>query len=146
MATKTDSPSRDDAKIEELFLQSFGVPSDQFRRELELKFEQASPEARAEFERLVDQANAVLPGMQASVERASANITAMSVTIGELTESMAVLDARVSGIEDHLCRITADKPLPFRGGVEVGPVRESDAELSGPGPTPASSPEGEGRK
>ena len=133
-------------RVEHLFVKEFGISSEAFQRHIEVEFAQASPGEQAEFERLVVEANAALPGMQASVERMSANMTAMSATIGEMTESMAVLDARVSSIEDHLGRTTADKPLPFRGGVGVGSVHEHDTLLSGTDPTPGPSPEGEGRK
>ena len=75
----------------------------------------------------------------------SANDAVMSATIDEMTESMAILDARVSAVEDHLGRMTAGKPLPFRGGVGVGYVRDYDACDTLTDPSPGPSPEGEGR-
>ena len=135
----------DDANIERLFLSNFGVSSDQFRRELKAEFQKASPLEKAEFERLVDEANAVLPGMQVSIERMNENVAAMSSTIGEMKESIAALDARVSGIEDRLDRMTAGKPLPFRGGVGVGAVHASiDTVMNAHKPHSNPSPEGEG--
>lgn len=105
-----------DQADEDRFIRHFGMPSEQFRRELEKEFEQATPEEQAEFERLVEEANAVLPGMLATVDRMSESLAETSIAVREMTKCLSSLDARVSRIEGNLSRARAIKPFFFSGG------------------------------
>lgn len=87
---------------ERLFIRHFGVGSEQFRRELEAELEEATPEQRAEFELLIDQANAVLPGIHAALDRADASLAETRATMHELRHGMAALDGRVADIENNI--------------------------------------------
>lgn len=97
-----------EAKIEKRFVEMFGMPSEQFMRELEHELEQASPEERAEFDRLIDQTNAVLPGMNASLDRMAKNMKKMRSTMRDLRKSMSSMDDRLSRVEDT---VTAMFPM-----------------------------------
>ena len=97
------------AAEEERFVSSFGMSSEQFMRELEAEFEQATPKQRAEFEHIVDQASTVLPEMNAALDRIGGSLNEMQATIGSMHESMASLSARVSRIEQTFH--PAAKPL-----------------------------------
>ncbi len=105
-----------DQSDEDRFIRHFGMPSEQFRRELEEEFEQATPEEQAEFERLVDEANAVLHDMLATVDRMSESLAETSIAVCEMTRCLSSLDARVSRIEDNLTSPTAIKSFPSREG------------------------------
>ena len=66
------------------------------------EFENLTPEEQAEFERLVDQANEILPELHASVDRIEHGILRCRSTIGAISEQMAEMSERVSGIEESL--------------------------------------------
>ena len=133
------------AGIEDRFITFFGLSSEAFERELEEEFEQATPEERAEFKSLVEQANAVLPEMNATLDRIGETMASMNVTIGEMRESMSSLDKRVSHTEGNVVAAFHVKPLPFRGGVGVGTIRKNRDSEWLTVPTPGPSPKGEGR-
>jgi hypothetical protein len=132
-------------RVEHLFVQEFAMSSEEFQRQLEVEFAQASPEEQAEFSRLVDEANAVLPGMLARVDRMSAHVDTLKTSVGEMRESFATLEERLSAFEDSLADC-ASKPLPVREGVGVGTVRGNRASDRPTIPTPRPSPEGKGGK
>ena len=75
--------------------------------ELIEEFENLSPEEQAEFERLVDQANAILPELHASLDRVERGIARCRSTVREISEQTAAMSERVSGIEVALGLIEA---------------------------------------
>ena len=106
-----DSSFTADARVEEQrFVTSFGMSSEHFMRELKADFEQATPEQRAEFEHVVDQANAVLPEMNAALDRIGGSLNGMRATMETMQESMASLSARVVQIEQTFETDTAAQP------------------------------------
>ncbi len=105
-----DTSTSMDALVEDRFASTFGMSSEQFMRELEAEFEQNTPEERAEFERLVDQANAVMPGIHATLDRIGKTLAGMSVAVDQLKDGMTTLDARVTGIEGSFGCTFAAKP------------------------------------
>lgn len=109
---------RREEQVEDRFVSSFGMSSEQFRHELEAEFEQASPKERAEFERLVDEANAILPEMHASVERIGEHINLTTSTMGDLKAAFALLEARLGKIEDTLVTGSTAKPSLVGKGKE----------------------------
>lgn len=136
----------DEAEIENRFIDNFGMSSEVFMRELETEFEQATPEERAEFDSVVEQANVALPEMSATLNSIGNNIAGMNATTGQLRESMSSLCKRVSNIEDKVVVAFPIKPLPFRGGAGVGTVRKNQRSVWLTAPTPGPSLEGEGRQ
>ena len=70
--------------------------------ELIEEFENLTPEEQAEFERLVDQANAILPELHASVDRIERRLVRCRSTVREISEHLAAMSERVSGIEESL--------------------------------------------
>jgi archaellum component FlaC len=91
-----------DKHLENLFQKNFGMSSEQFERELEIEFEQASPEERAEFGQLADLVNEAFPGMNESLERISNGLTDMNKSMSEMRKSMSSMSERVGRIEDNL--------------------------------------------
>lgn len=110
LAMTTWGPSMTSSVEERLFIRHFGVGSEQFRRELEVELEEATPEQRAEFEQLVDQANEVLPGMHATLDRVDKSVADLSGTMRELRHNMAMLDKRVAAIEVGLSPFENERP------------------------------------
>lgn len=102
MQTPADGPDRADERIERLFAAAFGMSSEQFRHKLQAEFDQASPEQQAEFEHLVGQANAALPGLHAAVDRIGETLTEMNAGMDEMQQSFTHLDARMVIIEKNL--------------------------------------------
>ena len=70
--------------------------------ELIEEFENLTSEDQAEFERLVDQANAILPELHASVDRIERRMVHCRSTVREIGEHLAAMSERVSGIEESL--------------------------------------------
>ena len=70
--------------------------------ELIEEFENLTPEEQAEFEQLVDQANEILPELQEMVDHIEQGIARCRSTIREISEQMAAMSERVSGIEKSL--------------------------------------------
>lgn len=70
--------------------------------ELIEEFENLTPEEQAEFERLVKQANEILPELHASVDRIEQGIARCGSTIRETREQLAAMSERVFGIEVSL--------------------------------------------
>ncbi len=66
------------------------------------EFENLTPEEQAEFERLVDQANEILPELHATVDRIEHGIAQCRSTVREISEHLAAMSERVSGIEESL--------------------------------------------
>ena len=75
--------------------------------ELIEEFENLTPEEQAEFERLVDQANEILPGLQVRVDRIEQGIAHCRSAVRETSEHLAEMSERVSGIEVSLGLIEA---------------------------------------
>ena len=75
--------------------------------ELIEEFENLTPEEQAEFERLVDQANAILPELQEMVDHIEQGIARCRSAVREMSEQMAAMSERVSGIEVSLGLIEA---------------------------------------
>lgn len=71
------------------------------------EFENLTPEEQAEFERLVDQANEILPELQASVDRIGQDIARSRATVREISEDLTAMSERVSGIEESLGLVEA---------------------------------------
>jgi methyl-accepting chemotaxis protein len=103
-----------ESTIEDQFIDHFGMSSEQFRRELEADFEKATPEERAEFQQLVEQANAVLPEISATLDSIDRSLIKMNAAVAEMTEGMTSLDARVSRIEDNLASARRQRPAPSK--------------------------------
>ena len=70
--------------------------------ELIEEFENLTSEEQAEFERLVDQANEILPELQASLDRIGQDIVRSRSAVGEMCGHLAAMSERVSGIEEAL--------------------------------------------
>ena len=66
------------------------------------EFENLPPEEQAEFERLVDQANAILPELHASLDRIERGISRCRNSIREMRETMVSMSDRIFGIEESL--------------------------------------------
>ena len=66
------------------------------------EFENLTPEEHAEFERLVDQANEILPELHESLDRIGEGIARCNTTIREMMDQTAAMSERVSGIEKSL--------------------------------------------
>ena len=134
------------AEIEDRFVSTFGMSSEEFKRDLEAELEQATPEQQAEFNQVIAQANHVLPKMNATLERIGEKMAEMSVARGEIKKTLSSLDARVSRIEVRFEDVFTAKPLPFSGGVGLGSVSHTRSQPNGlTVSTPGPSPEGEGR-
>ena len=70
--------------------------------ELIEEFENLSPEQQAAFEMLVDQANAIVPELRASLDRMEPGIARCRKSIREMSASTAAMSDRVSAIEESL--------------------------------------------
>lgn len=75
-----------------------GVSGDEVIQE----FEDLSSEEQAEFERLVDQANAILPQLHASLDRIERGISRCRNSIRETSENMVAMSERICGLEGAL--------------------------------------------
>ena len=66
------------------------------------EFENLTLEEQAEFERLVAQANEILPELQESLDHIERGIARCRSTIREISEQTAAMSMRVSGIEESM--------------------------------------------
>jgi predicted nucleic acid-binding Zn-ribbon protein len=92
----------DERSIERLFVKEFGVSSNEFERQLAAEFALATPEEQAELERAIDEANAVLREMNASLDRIGKHVATMRIALDEMQNSVASMAVRLDGIEDKL--------------------------------------------
>lgn len=87
---------------EDLFVRHFGVGSKRFERELKAELEEAAPEQRAEFEQLLDQAHAALPGMHATLDRIETSLAGVRAQVHGLGNGIVALGKRLDSIEAEL--------------------------------------------
>lgn len=112
------SDPSEEAQVERLTVERFGMSSAQLRRELEVEFERATPEDRAGFVQLIDQANAVFPTVKASLDRIEMRLAGARITMDELCQSVSALNDRVAGIEGALDGAVSLKAHPANGSIQ----------------------------
>ena len=105
--TGIGSLSINEDKLEQLFVSKFGMSSEQFERELEIEFEQASPLERAELEQLVNQANDAIPQINASLEKIAGKLAGVGASMSELRESLSSMSKRIERIEESFASVGA---------------------------------------
>jgi uncharacterized coiled-coil protein SlyX len=107
--------------VEHLFIKEFGVSSEEFERQLAAEFELASPEEQAELKRLVDEANAVLPKMDASLDRIGKHVASIETSLGEMHQHVASMAMRLDSVENKLVGSVHHKhqpPFPESQGIQ----------------------------